>query len=374
MLLHRCKNVLCIRLDNMGDVIMSSPAIRGIKETWNCRVTLLTSSMGALVTGLVPGIDDVLVFDVPWVKLNGDADEITAMGATLRSLNFDAAIIFTVFSQSPLPAAMLAFMAGIPVRAAYCRENPYQLLTHWVPELEPYSVVMHQVQRDINLVEALGARVAEDTLELLSDRDAALRLKKKLHAAGIHESGRMIILHPGVSEKKREYPLERWMETCIGLQKLQHHIIVTGSVSEQELAEKLCAAIGPHCVNLAGQILVNEFVELIRMASLLISVNTSAIHIAAATRTPMIVLYALTNPQHTPWKGRGVVLPFEVPVGLRSRNQVLAFVAEKYFSQHIPPVMPEDIIAAALSLLRSNDVSEIPALVSLGNAVAPPVP
>lgn len=46
-----CKNILCIRPDNMGDLIMSAPAIRALKESFGCTITLLTSSMAA---GIVP--------------------------------------------------------------------------------------------------------------------------------------------------------------------------------------------------------------------------------------------------------------------------------------------------------------------------------
>jgi hypothetical protein len=60
---------------------------------------------------------------------------------------FDAAVIFTVYSQNPLPTVMLAYLAGIPKRLAYCRENPYQLLTDWVPDQEPYTLIKHQVRQ-----------------------------------------------------------------------------------------------------------------------------------------------------------------------------------------------------------------------------------
>ena len=51
---------------------------------------------------------------------------------TLRSYAFDAAVIFTTYTQNPLPTALMLYLANIPLRLAHCRENPYQLLTHWV--------------------------------------------------------------------------------------------------------------------------------------------------------------------------------------------------------------------------------------------------
>ena len=55
----------------------------------------------------------------------------------LRARRFDGAVIFCVFSQNPLPAAFLCHLADIPLRLAYCRENPYKILTHWIPDPEP---------------------------------------------------------------------------------------------------------------------------------------------------------------------------------------------------------------------------------------------
>src|SRR5215213_11198584 len=154
-----CKNILCIRADNMGDVIMSSPAIRAVKQGLGCRITLLTSSMGAGIAPYLPEVDEVITYDLPWVKTSNAFDPADFLGIIekLKHYNFDAAIIFTVFSQNPLPAAMLAYLAGIPLRLAYCRENPYELLTHWVPDKEPYSFIKHQVERDLALVNSIGA-------------------------------------------------------------------------------------------------------------------------------------------------------------------------------------------------------------------------
>ena len=64
---------------------------------------------------------------------------------------------------------MLAMMAGIPLRLAYSRENPYELLTHWLPDKEPYSFVQHQVKRDLELVASIGAQTPDTQLSLRID-------------------------------------------------------------------------------------------------------------------------------------------------------------------------------------------------------------
>src|SRR5690606_20486470 len=76
---------------------------------------------------------------------------------TLRKRDFDAAVIFTVYSQSALPAALMCHLAGIPRVLAHARENPYRLLNPWVRETEPSPQVRHEVQRQLDLVAAVGA-------------------------------------------------------------------------------------------------------------------------------------------------------------------------------------------------------------------------
>src|SRR5437016_3080217 len=155
----RARNVLCVRLDTIGDVLMTTPAIRALKQSApGRRVTLLTSSSGADIAALVPEIDDIIVYDAPWMKAAGtggkagDAEIITRLAAA----GFDCAVIFTVYSQSALPAALVTYLADIPLRLAHCRENPYQLLTDWVPEPEPQSVSRHEVRRQLDLVCTVG--------------------------------------------------------------------------------------------------------------------------------------------------------------------------------------------------------------------------
>src|SRR4051812_9787910 len=98
-----CKNILCIRLDNMGDVLMSSPAIRALKETFNCKITLLTSSVGKAIAPFIPTIDEVIQYDVPWVKNEEKIVDNSFLQIVnqLKKKRFDAAVIFTVFSQNP---------------------------------------------------------------------------------------------------------------------------------------------------------------------------------------------------------------------------------------------------------------------------------
>jgi lipopolysaccharide heptosyltransferase II len=311
------RNVLCVRLDNLGDVLMTTPAIRALRQSVpGRRVTLLGSRAGAAAAAHVPEIDEAIAYDAPWMKLAQPtlaADDL-AMRATLASRRFDAAVIFTVYSQSALPAALLCRLAEIPLRLAHCRENPYHLLTDWVRETEPEGGVRHEVRRQLDLVAAVGARTGDERLSFRVRTEERLRASMKLAEAGIDPDRPWIALHPGATAPSRRYAPERFGRAALELARiLRCQVAITGDAAEAELAERVRALAGPAARSLAGRLALGEFAALLAQAPLLVSNNTGAVHLAAAVGTPVVDLYALTNPQHTPWLVPHRVLSKDVP-------------------------------------------------------------
>ncbi|MGN7887743.1 glycosyltransferase family 9 protein [Dyadobacter sp. 22481] len=90
-------------------------------------------------------------------------------------------------------------------------------------------------------------------------------------------------------------------------------------------------------------------------AACVVSVNTATIHIAAAIQTPAVVLYAQTNPQHTPWKSPYVLLPFSVTRELRSKNPIIRHVADRLYHEEIPFPEPDRVVDAVKQLLNFTD-------------------
>jgi lipopolysaccharide heptosyltransferase II len=354
-----CKNILVIRADNMGDLLMSQPAIRALQETFGCRITLLTSEAANLIAPFIAEIDETIAANLPWIKSTEPVDQNTIFSLLekLKKYQFDGAVIFTVYSQNPLAAAMLAYMAGIPKRLAYCRENPYYLLTDWMVEKEPYSFIQHQVKRDLELVESVKAKTTDKHIKIIFSDIAKKNALKKLADGGVNLEKDWIIIHPGVSETKREYPQEKWIETGKLIRdEAGFQIIITGSGSEKEVAENIQKGIGDNSFSMAGIFSIEEFIALISMAPLVISVNTGTVHIAAATQTPVIVLYALTNPQHTPWEVSSKVLFYSVKENLRSKNEIVRYVTEQIMDKNVELPNPFQILQETEKLLKMQEV------------------
>ncbi|MBI5667902.1 MAG: glycosyltransferase family 9 protein [Chloroflexi bacterium] len=334
---------------------MTTPALRALKSLHpGVQLTLLTSHMGSGIARFIPQIDSIIEFDVPWMRLDGltgSSQQVFDLINRLKQEQFDAAAIFSVFSQNPLPAALLCYLADIPLRLAACRENPYGLLTDWLPDTEPMTGIEHEVARQLKLVSLVGANTSNLRLSLTVPAEAKQASLDKLCRAGINPQQPWLVLHPGVSEARRRYPPERYAEAGRELVRRGLQIAVTGGKAEKALTDEVAEHIGVGAVSLGSLFPLGELIGLIEAAPLLIANNTGPVHIAAAVGTPVVVLYAHTNPQHTPWNVPNRVLYFDVPEAIRSKSPLLAYTYQKTVPQPVRDTTPKDIVAAVTELL-----------------------
>jgi lipopolysaccharide heptosyltransferase II len=242
-----------------------------------------------------------------------DASADLAMVERLRSRAFDGAVIFTAFSQSPLPAAMLAHLAGIPLRAAHCRENPYFLLTDRVRETEPERGIRHEVRRQLDLVAELGRTTDDERLSLRVPGAARERVRALLRAEGLEAGEPWVVAHPGSTAPSRRYPPELFAQAARLLAAAGFRVVFTGSAAERDLVDEVRREMGAPSSSFAGLLELDELGALIEAAPVLLTNNTGPAHIAAAVGTPVVDLYALTNPQHAPWRVASRVLFHDVP-------------------------------------------------------------
>jgi lipopolysaccharide heptosyltransferase II len=256
-------------------------------------------------------------------------------------------VIFTVYSQTPFPAALCCYLAEIPRRLAHARENPYQLLTDWVAEPEPHKFVRHEVQRQLDLIASVGAMPSDRRLQVRVPRGAAARMRMRLESGGIDLGAPWIVVHPGASAPSRRYPAGQFAAAARMLAS-EHgcQLVFTGSSAEQSLVQSIVAASEVPALSLAGQTDLSELAALLRAATLLISNNTGPIHLAAAVGTPVVDLYALTNPQHTPWLVPHEVLFHEVPC-----KHCYKSICPEGHQHCLSLVPPEEVVGAALRLL-----------------------
>lgn len=348
------RNILCVRLDAIGDVLMTGPALRALREqNPQRRITLLTSPYGASIARLMPEVDRVIEYAAPWMKATPqrvDARHEYRMIGELRAHGFDAAVIFTVCTQSPLPAALLCYFAGIPRCLAHCRENPYQLITHWILDPEAAGSHRHEVRRQLDLVAAVGARAEDARLAMRVPPAAQRKAHAELARAGVCEASPLLLIHPGATAPSRRYPPEQFAAAARQLREMHDcQIVFTGNADEIALIEEIRAAMKAPSVSLAGRLELAELAATIAQCDVLIVNNTGPAHMAAALGVPVVDLYAQTNLQHTPWQVEHRLLYHDVAC-----RGCLKSVCPQGHHDCLRKVPPERVAAAAAELLQQR--------------------
>ena len=131
----------------------------------------------------------------------------------------------------------------------------------------------------------------------------------------------------------------------------------TGTAVEEALVESIRAVVGVGSHSLAGRLDLGELAALLSLGPVLIANNTGPVHVAAAVGAPVVDLYALTNPQHTPWAVPHRVLSADVPCKYCYKS-----VCPAGHHDCLRLVSPESVVEAAVALLdearaAGNEVS-----------------
>ncbi len=349
------RSVLLIRLDNLGDVLVTTPAFHAVREALpNARLTLLAGPVGAQIGRLDPDIDDVIVYEAPWMdpwhELPQNPTREQHMIAQIKACQFDGAIIFTSYHQSPLPSAYLCYLADIPLRAAASIDGPGSLLTtrHKHPEH-----LMHEVERGLDLVGALGMTTNETDLVLDVPESAYAEVSNLLTQQGGDPRSVTAVLHPGCSMPARTYPWEMYAEVAdLLVERLGASVILTGTESERPLVQRIQEQMRQKAISVAGALSFPGLCALIETADLTVTNNTGPMHISAAVKTPVVALFALTNPpeQWGPWNVPHRQLYQDVPCRI-CYSRVCPIGHEC-----LRMVSPNTVVDAATELLTRSEI------------------
>lgn len=326
-----------MRLDNIGDVVLTTPTLRALRENLpEAKITLMASPAGSLVAPLLPWVDAVFTWQVLWQdlgRLDFEPEREWQLVHTLKQAKFDAAIVLTSFSQSPHPAGLVCALADIPLRLGESKEQDVGTLTHAVP---PAPDEIHQVERNLRLIEAVGFQV--------NDR----RLTLPIPPISLAISSPYILLNPWTSCQARTYDPERFAIAARQLsEKTGWSVVVTGVTKDRPSAAPILEMLGNCAINLIGATSLPELVSLIAKAQLVLTNNTSTMHIADATATPNVVLYSGTELE-SQWQPRHS--PSRLLRRLTECSPCYAFTCP--YDHQCLEISPETIVTTALELLE----------------------
>ncbi len=341
---EQARRILVVRLDNAGDVVLLSPALTALaKALPNARFTLLASPGGALAAPLLPQVEQVIVHRAAWQQLRpgvATPEAELALVERLRAEAFDAALIFTSFSQTSVAPGFACFLAGIPLRAGFEERFAGQVLTDAVP---PPPDALHQAERNLALIEGLGVPVADRTLRIRLDGKAREEAASVLDEAGLR--GAFVLLAPGASAAARRYPADAFSRVATEVRaRTGLPVLVTGSEAERALVHEVAAGSG--VIALAGRTSLPGAAALVERAALVIANNSLTMHLAEALGVPSVVTYAGTDPYER-WA------PRRTPSRLLSRDVDCApcFAIDCPYALECLDVAPEAVARAAEEML-----------------------
>ena len=271
----KARTVLVARSDSAGDVLLTGPGIRAVAAGAD-RVVLLCGPRGRAAADLLPGVDEIIEWRLPWIDPQPgpvDAGDIRALADRVRA---DEAVIFTSFHQSALPLALVLRMAGVARITAISDDYPGSLLD-----------VRHRVPAGLPEAERARSVAAAAGFGLPPGDDGGLRVDVPPVPRGDH-----VVVHPGASVQARSCPPEVMREIVAALAAAGRRVLVTGGPDERRLAAFVAGKVGVD----VGRTSMAELARLLAGAACVVVANTGPAHLAAAVGTPVVSLFAPTVP------------------------------------------------------------------------------
>ncbi|HEX5415244.1 MAG TPA: glycosyltransferase family 9 protein, partial [Chloroflexota bacterium] len=262
---------------------------------------------------------------------------------TVADGQYDGLIVFTSFAQSPLPPAYAGYLAGIPLRAGQSKEFAGTVLSNAVP---PAPDNLHQVERNLHLVESLGFPAGGRRLAVTIPEDSRDTVGLTLHLKGIGFGRPFVVMHPGASCPSRRYPAERFAEVGRRLFKaLNWPVVLTGAERDRALVAGIADRMGPGAISMVGETDLAEFAALVERSTCVITNNTLTMHLADAVGAPEVVLFAGTEREEQ-WQPRSTT----ARLLRRPTDCSPCYLFECPFGLPCLDIPASDVVAAVLDL------------------------
>ena len=289
------QNILVIDLAFIGDLILVTPAVRALHESFpDARITMLTVPLTEPVARMNPYVDEVLVYDKKGREkgLLG----MLRMAARLRKYRFDLAVCMNFAPRG----AAVAWLARIPNRLGYDAQHGRFFLTKVASPKRPR--IQHEAINHLGVLMPLDIATRDVSLALSVPAEAKESCAAKMAEYGLPQDGGVVICPCGSYERKNLS-----LDTVVGVARslsMEYGVILIGGSSDRS---RLCeaahrAGLGDETV-LAGTLTLQELAAVLQRAALLVTVDTGPLHIAQAVRCPTVAVFGPTNPKV--WGPRG---------------------------------------------------------------------
>jgi len=300
--------ILVVRLRLIGDVVFTTPVIRGLRRHFpQAHLTYLVEPAAAPVVHGHPDLDEVVV--VPHSRGRRRLLDDLRLAWQLRRSGYDIAIDMHGGPRS----AWLTLASGAPKRIGYTiagRQWMYTDIVERTDDLAP----RHSVENQWDLLDPLGVgpcNPIDDPVAMAADADAAAAVAARCAAAGITSAHRVVVLHVSAGNPFRRWPEESFVDVIVHLarQNPARRFVVTSGPSDAAAATRIMAGArarlgaAAHAMVDPGDLTLAELRALVVRAAVYIGGDSGPAHIAATTATPIVELLGPTLPERSrPWR------------------------------------------------------------------------
>jgi heptosyltransferase-2 len=298
----------------VGDMVMAQALFRRIKRL-HPRVELHVVAPGwsLPLTARMAEVDSSHALDVPHGTFGFGARRTLgkSLAKALGDQRYDTAFILPRSWKS----ALVPFFAGAQRRIGYLGEMRYGLLTD--PHPKPANLGQGPKPRTVDSFVALADQTAptlrDDEWPVLSVSDEAKSSLKTL-GIGAGESG-FIAFCPGAEYgPAKQWPLGHFAELGRKLASDGFRIVISGSAKDTPAAEQIAGEIGTAAQSLAGKTTLGQAIDVLSLASGVVSNDSGLMHVAAALQRPTVALFGSSSELVTPPLSRtAVILSRELP-------------------------------------------------------------
>lgn len=311
----RIQRILVIRVDLLGDLVMTLPAIDALRARWpQAHIAVLCTPMAAALAERCPAVDAVYSYDPNvvrsprwWLDPRG-CRELWGIMAPLRQERFDLAL-----SMHGEFACLLAWASGARHRVGFAQEGYPALLTLAVHGRRYAQSLGHEVQWNEYLAAAVGAPSVHTTPYLKATDDEADWLTAFL---GDHCANGYVVLAPGAHNgSAKRYLVASWASVANAVVRSHGvRIVLSGAGGELPLVRELAECLEEPPLIAAGQTTVPRLLALLGNARLLMAGDSGPVHLAAALGTPVVAVFGPTDPRvYRPYTDRATIIRAALP-------------------------------------------------------------
>ena len=335
--------ILVIKLSSLGDVILSTAALRAIREKFprpSYKVSFLVGEEAKDILLRCPYIDELLVCD-PKNKDKG-LRGLWQVGRVLRKKNFD----FVIDLQNNRFSHILAYLSGSTGRYGYHNKKLSFLLNHAVENRDPLT---DPVSHQFRILKNLGIDLLDNSLELWPSKEDEEKVEEMLNAHWLSQAQKIVGINISASKRweTKTWPMEYLICLCEELGLKDIRVIITGTEEDQATAGMLINSLkNTKVINACGKTSINELAALIRRCQVFISADSSPLHVASAVGTPFIALFGPTDARrHLPPGKNYRVISKDLPCGPCYKPRCRK---KNCMSQ----ISPAEVFEAVMKLLR----------------------